>query len=83
MASRLFEAMVPVVYHAEIRCIDRETDAAVSSGEGFHDLGSVVGRAIVGDEQFEIAKVLREHGFNRFADEACVIVRRNEDADRG
>ena len=83
VAARLFEAMVPVVDHPEIGCVDGKPDAAVATGKRFDDFSGVVSGAVVENQQLEIAKVLREHGFNGFADEARVVVRRDQDTDCG
>ena len=83
MAVCLFEAMVPIVDHSKVGGVDGETDAVVAAGKWFDDFGGIVGRTVVEDEQFEIAKVLRERGFYGFADKARVIICRNQDADCG
>jgi hypothetical protein len=55
-------------------------DAAIGC-EGCHDLGCVVGAAIVNDDQFPIGKALRLHATDGRADQIGTIPCRHHDGD--
>ena len=66
--------------HAAVRMplVLKIAHAAVLRGIATGDLRTQVARSVVGQQQFEVGKVLRQHAFDRFRQEALLV---QEDAD--
>src|SRR5436309_1605160 len=67
LAARYFKGPVPIPGHATVDIVAHIANSRITRGIRFADFACGVGRTVVGDDQDEIAKSLRQKRVKRLA----------------
>ncbi|MDH6634939.1 UNVERIFIED_ORG: hypothetical protein M2438_000114 [Methylobacterium sp. SuP10 SLI 274] len=81
--ARGLDAAVARAGRAKIRVEPDQPDTVVALAIGLDDGRAVVARAVVDDDQFEVADALSEHGLDRGCEIAAAPIVRHDDGDTG
>ena len=81
LSLHLLQTPVPVCCHAEIGGVQMVTDAWITAGIAPYDLGAVIFRGVVADEEFPVGILLRKNRLDSLGEVTSLVVARNNDTD--